>query len=134
MTPNLQVLRRQLLWGCMACAPVWAQAQSLEALILDARATHPSTQSQLAQVASAMAGVESARWQFDPTPSVALENAATRSSDPLYQGDKRVTTLPHRTACLTTIFRGQATPPSLTQRVNAEPPRPAVTPHSMAYT
>jgi hypothetical protein len=118
----------------MACAPVWAQAQSLEALIQDALATHPSTQSQRAQVASAMAGVESALWQFDPLPSVALENAATRSSDPLCQGDKRVTTLPYGTACLTTIFRGRATPPSLTQRVNAEPPRPAAKPHSMAYT
>lgn len=85
-------------------------AQALEALIQDTVATHPSTQSQRAQVASATAGVDSARWQFDPTPSVSLENAATRSSDPLYQGDKRVTTLPHRTACLTTISQARPTP------------------------
>lgn len=114
MTPNLQVLRRQVLWGCMVCAPWWglaqAQAQSLKALILDALATHPSTQSQRAQVASAMAGVDSARWQFDPTPSVSLENAATRSSDPLYQGDKRVTTLPYGTACSTTTLQARPTP------------------------
>lgn len=97
MTPSLHAACRQLLWGCMACAPWWglaqAQAQTLEALIQDTLATHPATQSQRAQVASATAGVDSARWQFYPTPSVALENAATRSADPLYQGDKRVTTL-----------------------------------------
>ena len=97
MTKTLQALRRQLLWGCMAFAPWWglaqAQAQSLEALIQDALANHPSTQSQRAQVASGIAGVESARWQFYPTPSVTLENAATRSTDALYQGDQRVTTL-----------------------------------------
>lgn len=97
MTPNLQALRRQLLQGCMACAPWWglaqAQAQTLEALIQDALATHPSTQSQRAQLASAMAGLESARRQFYPTPSVSLENAATRSTDALYQSDQRVTTL-----------------------------------------
>ena len=60
----------------MACAPWWglahAQAQTLVALIQDTLATHPATQSQRAQVASATAGVVSARWQFYPTLSVAL--------------------------------------------------------------
>ena len=72
MTTRLQVACRQLLWGCLACAPGWAQAQTLEALIQDTLASHPATQSQRAQVASATAGVDSARWQFYPTPSVAL--------------------------------------------------------------
>jgi adhesin transport system outer membrane protein len=101
MTARLQAVCRQLLWGCMACAPWWglaqaqaqAQAHTLEALIQDTLATHPATQSQRAQVASAAAGVDSARWQFYPTPSVSLENAATSGADPLYQGDKRVATL-----------------------------------------
>jgi adhesin transport system outer membrane protein len=44
-------------------------------------------------VASAVAGVDSARWQFYPTPSVSLENATTSGADPLYQGDNRVATL-----------------------------------------
>jgi adhesin transport system outer membrane protein len=44
-------------------------------------------------VASAAAGVDSARWQFYPTPSVSLENATTSGADPLYQGDNRVATL-----------------------------------------
>ena len=85
MTPNRQVIRRQLLWACMACAPVWAQGQgqaqtpstTLASLVTDARASHPATQSQRALVASAAAGVGRARWQFDPTPSVSLENATT---------------------------------------------------------
>ena len=76
MAKTLQVVRRKLLWGCMACAPWWglaqAQAQTLEALIQDTLATHPATPSQRAQVASATAGVDSARWQFYPTLSVAL--------------------------------------------------------------
>ena len=83
----------KLLIVCLVGVPVWAQAQTLEALVLDALAMHPSTLSQRAQVASATAGVDSARWQFYPTPSVSLENAATSGADPLYQGDKRVATL-----------------------------------------
>jgi adhesin transport system outer membrane protein len=77
----------------MAWAPLWAQAQTLESLIRDALGTHPSTQSQRALVASAEAGLESARWQFFPTPSVSLENASAKATDPLYQGDKQVATL-----------------------------------------
>jgi adhesin transport system outer membrane protein len=87
----------------MACAPVWAQAQTtaptpspsptLASLVRDALDSHPATQSQRALVASAAAGVESARWQFYPTPSVSLENATTGGADPSYQGDNRVATL-----------------------------------------
>jgi adhesin transport system outer membrane protein len=87
----------------MTCAPVWAQAQTaapapapsptLASLVRDALDSHPTTQSQRALVASAAAGVESARWQFYPTPSVSLENATTSGTDPSYQGDNRVATL-----------------------------------------
>ena len=87
----------------MACAPLWAQAQTtapapapsptLASLVRDALDSHPTTQSQRALVASAAAGVESARWQFYPTPSVSLENATTSGTDPSYQGDNRVATL-----------------------------------------
>ena len=83
----------KLLIVCLVGIPVWSQAQTLEALVLDALAMHPSTLSQRAQVASAMAGVEGARWQFYPTPSVSVETANTRNSDPLYQGDNFVTLL-----------------------------------------
>jgi adhesin transport system outer membrane protein len=87
----------------MACVPVWVQAQTtapapapsptLASLVRDALDSHPTTQSQRALVASAAAGVESARWQFYPTPSVSLENATTSGADPSYQGDNRVATL-----------------------------------------
>ncbi len=87
----------------MACAQLWAQAQTaapapapsptLASLVRDALDSHPTTQSQRALVASAAAGVESARWQFYPTPSVSLENATTSGTDPSYQGDNRVATL-----------------------------------------
>ena len=83
----------------MAFATVWAQGQAqtpsptLASLVRDALASHPTTQSQRALVASAAAGVDSARWQFYPTPSVSLENATTSRADPLYQGDNRVATL-----------------------------------------
>jgi adhesin transport system outer membrane protein len=93
MARPLQLGCLNLFFGCLAFAPVWAPAQTLEYLIQAALATHPSTQSQLALVASAVAGLESARWQFFPTPSLSIENATASSTDPLYQGDKQVATL-----------------------------------------
>ena len=103
MTIPVQLAYKNLLLVCMACAPVWAQAQTtapapapsptLASLVRDALDSHPTTQSQRALVASAAAGVESARWQFYPTPSVSLENATTSGTDPSYQGDNRVATL-----------------------------------------
>ena len=158
MIKALQFVFCKLLFVCMACAPWWglahAQAQTLEALIQDTLATHPATQSQRVQVASATAGVDSARWQYDPTPSVSLENATTSGADPADQGNHRVASLRLLLRCvdkrpqwlngalthdaLDGLFNhhiaGTTHPPTLTQRVNAEPPRPAVTPHSMAYT
>jgi len=103
MTTPVQLAYKNLLLVCMACASVWAQAQTtapapapsptLASLVRDALDSHPTTQSQRALVASAAAGVESARWQFYPTPSVSLENATTSGADPSYQGDNRVATL-----------------------------------------
>ena len=83
MTTPLQLTHRYLCWACMACAPVWAQGQAqtpsttLASLVRDALDSPPATQSQRALVASAAAGVGRARWQFDPTPPVSLENATT---------------------------------------------------------
>jgi adhesin transport system outer membrane protein len=103
MTTPVQLAYKNLLLVCMACASVWAQAQTtapasvpsptLASLVRDALDSHPATQSQRALVASAAAGVESARWQFYPTPSVSVENATTSGADPSYQGDNRVATL-----------------------------------------
>ena len=84
-------------WGWMAvclCAflPLDSRAQGLEQLIASALATHPSTQGQRALVQSAEAVVDSARWQFYPTPSVSIETANASATDRLYQGDNRVST------------------------------------------
>jgi hypothetical protein len=58
MTKILPMACYRLLIVSWVGIPVWSQAQTLEALVLDALAIHPSTQSQPALVASA-AGVQS---------------------------------------------------------------------------
>ncbi|MDP2786705.1 MAG: TolC family protein [Pseudomonadota bacterium] len=73
--------------------PLVAQAQALEQLIASALSSHPSAQVQRALTASAQAGVDSARWQYYPTPSVAIESAHASASDSAYQGDGVVSTL-----------------------------------------
>ena len=84
--------------GVVLLCAVWAaagsvHAQVLEQLIASALASHPSAQGQRALVQSAEAGVDSARWQFYPTPSVSVETANASAADRLYQGDNRVSTL-----------------------------------------
>ncbi len=82
------------LFVCLcALLPLSAQAQVLEQLIAAALASHPAAQGQRALVESAQAGVDSARWQFYPTPSVSVEAANASAADPAYQGDKRVSTV-----------------------------------------
>ena len=73
-------------------ASVSAHAQRLEQLINSALASHPSAQGQRALVQSAAASVDSAQWQFYPTPSVSIEAANASATDRLYQGDNRVST------------------------------------------
>jgi len=70
-----------------------AHAQRLEQLINAALASHPSAQGQRALVQSAEASVDSANWQFYPTPSVSIESANASATDRLYQGDNRVSTV-----------------------------------------
>ena len=82
------------LFVCLcALLPLSAQAQVLEQLIASALASHPSAQGQRALVESSQAGVDSARWQFYPTPSVSVEAANASAADPAYQGDKLVSTV-----------------------------------------
>ena len=63
----------------------------LPLLIERALAAHPSVRAQEALVAASRSGVESARWQYYPTPSVSVQNASTSASDTSYQGDQRIT-------------------------------------------
>jgi len=76
-----------------ALLPLTAQAQVLEKLIASALDSHPLAQGQRAQLESAEAGLEGARWQFYPTPSVTVEQANASAVDRLYQGDSRVSTV-----------------------------------------
>ena len=87
--------QRHRLW-CLCFAallPLSAQAHVLEQLIASSLASHPAAQGQRALVQSAEAGVDSARWQFYPTPSVSIETANAGAADSLYQGDSRVSTM-----------------------------------------
>lgn len=73
--------------------PLMAHAEALEQLIAVALTSHPSTRSQSLLLESSKAGLDSARWQFYPTPSINVERASASSTDISYQGDSTVTTL-----------------------------------------
>jgi len=73
--------------------PSSGHPQSLEELIAKTLSAHPSAQGQRELILSATAGVDSARWQYYPTPSVSVETANTAASDRLYQGDSSVSTV-----------------------------------------
>ena len=62
----------------------------LEPLIASALSSHPSQKSQLLLLQSAQAGIESARWQFYPTPSLSVEQVGASPTDPSYQGTNSV--------------------------------------------
>ena len=66
------------------------QAQVLAPLISAVLLSHPSQKSQFLLLQSAQAGVDSARWQFYPTPSVTVEQASASATDLSYQGDSAV--------------------------------------------
>jgi outer membrane protein, adhesin transport system len=70
-----------------------AQAQGLEQLISAALTSHPAAQVQQELTVSAQAGVDTARWQFYPTPSISAEKANASTTDPSYTGSSTVTTL-----------------------------------------
>jgi adhesin transport system outer membrane protein len=70
-----------------------SHAQTLPQLMNAALLNHPSIAAQKAQKQSAEFGVETANWQFFPTPSVSSERVNPSSGDPFYSGDKTVTTL-----------------------------------------
>jgi adhesin transport system outer membrane protein len=73
--------------------PLCVWAGTLEQLITAALQSHPAVTAQRAQAQAAESGVDSALWQFYPTPSVAVEAVGGSGSDPNYRGDAYVTTL-----------------------------------------
>ena len=70
-----------------------AQSQSLPQLLEAATTQHPSVRNQQAQQRAALKGVDAAKWQFFPTPSVSVEGVNASKTDPSYQGDAQVSYL-----------------------------------------
>ena len=68
-------------------------SQNLPTMISTALMSHPSIASQKAQMQAAEIGIETAKWQYFPTPAVSTERANAASGDPFYGGDKNVTTV-----------------------------------------
>ena len=79
----------------LGLVPWVSHAESLPELIHSVLATHPSVRSQQAQGESAKKAVESAQWQFYPTPSIGFEQVDASAQDPNYPsyGDSNVATL-----------------------------------------
>ncbi len=65
----------------------------MPSLIRAAFGHHPSLRVQQGRANASQAEVEAARWQFWPTPSVAIENATSSANDISYRGDNLVTNL-----------------------------------------
>lgn len=62
-------------------------------LIRSALSYHPSLRSQQGRKDASSAGVDAARWQFWPTPSVSVESTKGAQDDPSYRGDSSVSYL-----------------------------------------
>lgn len=75
----------------LALLPLSAISAPLPDLIREAVGTHPSVIAREAAGRSAEAGVDGARWQFFPTPSLVISRAAS-TSDATYRGDNQVVT------------------------------------------
>ncbi len=84
---------RRWLYVLVFILPMTARAEGLEQLIAEAISTHPRVQSSLAQTRAAQAGINSARWQFFPTPYTNVQGVSASSNDPSFQGDDFVATV-----------------------------------------
>ncbi|MDH4215527.1 MAG: TolC family protein [Gallionella sp.] len=92
--PRLLVRRGIPYLTCAALLlPSASKAGGLEQLISTALLGHPSIQAQQALEQGSKANVDSATWQYYPTPSIVVENATASTSDNAYQGNSTVSTL-----------------------------------------
>jgi len=91
---RLKFKRRSILYlTCITLLlPSISAADVLQSLISTVLQEHPSIQAQQAQEREAKASLDSATWQYYPTPSFSIENAQTRASDAAYQGNGTVST------------------------------------------
>jgi outer membrane protein TolC len=63
---------------------------SLNGLIYKAFNYHPSIKSSTSLLSSAKKGLESAKWQYFPTPSVSISRVKASTTDRSYFGDDKV--------------------------------------------
>lgn len=70
-----------------------AHADVLKNMIAETLEKHPAVLAQLALARAGEANVDTARWQFYPTPSVTVEGVSAEKKDITYLGDDRTTTL-----------------------------------------
>lgn len=82
-----------LLTGFCLSANAKDDNYSLSGLIHKAFDYHPSIKSNTSLLSSAEKGLESAKWQYFPTPSVSASLVDTSTTDPIYSGDERVVKL-----------------------------------------
>ncbi|ORU92577.1 MAG: hypothetical protein A6F72_05030 [Cycloclasticus sp. symbiont of Poecilosclerida sp. N] len=68
-------------------------ASSLQEMIGEAVKSHPLVELRQAELSSYASGVETARWQFFPTPLISMEAVDADESDRSYQGDDYVATV-----------------------------------------
>lgn len=78
--------------SCWVLWAPWAQALDLRQIVETAVAAHPSIQAQRALREGAQNDVTTARQQFWPTPSVAVENVRSGPNDISYRGNATVQT------------------------------------------
>lgn len=77
--------------GVLATSAVAQPSASVAELIRASLENHPSLRSQQGRQQASAAGLEAARWQYWPVPSVSIENATTNQGDAAYQGSRTVT-------------------------------------------
>ncbi len=70
-----------------------AWAETVEGLLQEVLRTNPAVQSRQATVRSRQASVDSANWQFYPSPSLSSERVSRSANDTAYAADSTVTTL-----------------------------------------
>lgn len=71
----------------------FAQETTLTSLVQAALQHHPSLRGSQQRQDAAGSGLEAARWQFWPTPSVSVESVGANQDDPSYRGDASVSYL-----------------------------------------
>lgn len=66
------------------------KAYNLPELLTLVVAQNPAIQSQQQSLKASEAALDTAKWQYYPTPSVSVQQASAAKNDPSYQGDDRI--------------------------------------------